>query len=179
MELRWYSVKTNFDEIVAGTDILALVEVCKPGSQEWFRVHPDEKYRFQTVVLSLKSDNHYYLVDPVLHAELADDIQPVILFMAITTQERLFIWPVRLPKDGVADKFIQTDLVAARTAETQWTRRYWVPTLKMHRIRAWESLENKPRWPERTFEEIIKIAFKDRYIRTLEHPIVKALRGDN
>jgi hypothetical protein len=35
-----------------------------------------------------------------------------------------------------------------------------------------------PVWPELTFNAIYRIAFKDRIIRTLDHPVVKRLRGE-
>jgi hypothetical protein len=34
-----------------------------------------------------------------------------------------------------------------------------------------------PEWPNLTFKEILRIAFRDRFIDTLEHPIVRQLRG--
>ena len=34
-----------------------------------------------------------------------------------------------------------------------------------------------PDWPELSFAEIFRIAFKDRLINSLDHPVVKRLRG--
>ena len=34
-----------------------------------------------------------------------------------------------------------------------------------------------PIWPELSFDAIYRIAFKDRVIRSLDHPVVKRLRG--
>ena len=34
-----------------------------------------------------------------------------------------------------------------------------------------------PIWPELSFDAILRIAFKDRMIRSLDHPVVKRLRG--
>ena len=35
-----------------------------------------------------------------------------------------------------------------------------------------------PEWPEVTAEELIQLAFRDRYIDSLEHPAIKRLRGE-
>jgi hypothetical protein len=35
-----------------------------------------------------------------------------------------------------------------------------------------------PEWPDATFEEIMKIAFKGRFIKDLEHPVLRSLRGE-
>jgi hypothetical protein len=34
-----------------------------------------------------------------------------------------------------------------------------------------------PIWPDLSFPELLRIAFKDRYIDSLDHPVVKRLRG--
>ena len=34
-----------------------------------------------------------------------------------------------------------------------------------------------PIWPELSFDAILRIAFKDRVVRSLDHPVVKRLRG--
>ena len=36
----------------------------------------------------------------------------------------------------------------------------------------------EPEWPEISFEEMLKIAFKDRFIRALDHPVLRRLRGE-
>ena len=35
----------------------------------------------------------------------------------------------------------------------------------------------EPRWPTATFQEIIEIAFAGRLIDSVDHPVVKRLRG--
>ena len=34
-----------------------------------------------------------------------------------------------------------------------------------------------PTWPELSFDEIIRIAFRDRLIDSPDHPVIKRLRG--
>jgi len=35
-----------------------------------------------------------------------------------------------------------------------------------------------PDWPDMPFQQLLKIAFKDRFISGLDHPILKRLRGE-
>jgi len=35
----------------------------------------------------------------------------------------------------------------------------------------------EPIWPEKSFNEILKIAFQDKYIQTLDHPVIRRLKG--
>jgi hypothetical protein len=34
-----------------------------------------------------------------------------------------------------------------------------------------------PEWPEVSFQEILKIAFKDKIIQSIDHPVIQRLRG--
>jgi hypothetical protein len=35
----------------------------------------------------------------------------------------------------------------------------------------------EPAWPDLTLAEILKLCFKDRFIRHVDHPAIRALRG--
>ncbi len=67
---------------------------------------------------------------------------------------------------------------AAKTAEVHWVRRYWVPEIKSHRVLAAKNLSDNPVWPEVGFEEVLKIAFRDRFIQDISDPVIKKLRGE-
>jgi hypothetical protein len=36
----------------------------------------------------------------------------------------------------------------------------------------------EPEWPDLSFPQVLQLAFKSRYIEKVEHPILKALRGE-
>ena len=44
----------------------------------------------------------------------------------------------------------------------------------------WESTASlpDPRWPELSLQELLRTAFKDRYIADLQHPVLQRLRGE-
>lgn len=35
-----------------------------------------------------------------------------------------------------------------------------------------------PVWPELSFSEVLKIAFRDQFIGTIDHPVLRRLRGE-
>ncbi len=37
----------------------------------------------------------------------------------------------------------------------------------------------EPQWPETSFKDSLRTAFKDRLIDTLDHPVLKRLRGES
>lgn len=170
----------NFDSLVDAQPVLATVRVRKPRSQEWFRVNSSEAWRLQTAILHLKEEGEAYLVHPTLRGPLWDEIQPVMLFTAVTRQGEPFVWPVRLPKgDGRTDRFMESDMAAVKAAEDKWTRRFWVPEAGLHKILTASQLTDEPVWPDVvSFQALLQVAFKDTYIRDLSHPVVKRLRGE-
>lgn len=172
-------LEQNFDTIIGVKPVLGAVKVRKPNNQEWFRVHPSENWRLQTAVLHLKEENEDYLVLPNLRQAVWDEIQPVMLFTAINRCGEVFIWPVRLPKgDGRTDTFMESDMVAAKEAQRKWTRRQWVPENRSHKISTANGLTDNPVWPETNFQKLIETAFQEKYIRDLDHSVLKHLRGE-
>ena len=41
-----------------------------------------------------------------------------------------------------------------------------------------KAYQAEPEWPDLTFQEILKIAFKERIITSYDHPFLKQLRGE-
>ena len=94
-------------------------------------------------------------------------------------KEVLFFWPVKLPDtEGRPSSWNDSAREAASEAIVSWVRvqanmgigayEYWVAPGDLA----------KPKFPELTFSELLSIAFKgDRFIDTLDHPVVGRLRG--
>ncbi len=103
---------------------ITTVPVRKPDKQSFARVRSGEAWRLQTFVLELKEpDRETYLVAPALWAELGSELKPVCLFVGITRQCVLFVWPVRLPgADGRADSWSESAMEAAKLCERAWYR---------------------------------------------------------
>jgi hypothetical protein len=51
------------------------------------------------------------------------------------------------------------------------------PDALQHEIFTSEHPIPEPEWPDLSFQELFTIAFRDRVIRDLGHPVVKQLRG--
>jgi hypothetical protein len=66
---------------------------------------------------------------------------------------------------------------AAELATTRWVRCKANRSLGAYEIFQAEAGITEPTWPELTFQEIIRIAFRDRLIMSLDHPVIKRLRG--
>jgi hypothetical protein len=59
----------------------------------------------------------------------------------------------------------------------------WVRVQANMSLGAYEIYEASAKWTEMewavpSFQELLKIAFKDRFIRAMDHPVVRRLRGE-
>jgi len=157
--------------------VLRTVPVRKPHRQEFVCVHPE--WRLDTAVLDLKEQHETYLVDPGVREELAADITLKTLYVAINTQDIVFIWPVRLPaEDGRLDEWNRSAHGAAHEAVKGWIKVAANMALGAYDLLLPVSNLGPARWPEITLAELLKLAFKDRYIQSLDHPVVRHLRGE-
>ena len=170
----------NFTESVGVKKALLTVPVRKPGRQDFVRTHPDSTFRLETAVIELKEDRETYLIDPELWHELPGEIVPKVLFTTMNRQGVLSLWPIRLPReDGRHDEWNRSALEAAELAQNKWLRVAANMSLGAYEVYEAVSKLPEPEWPEVTFPEILKIAFRDRFITDLSHPVVRRLRGES
>lgn len=159
--------------------IITSIPVRKPNKHDYVRVHPDAAYQFATVVLELKEERETYLVEPALWEELRLEVTSKVLYTTINRQGVLALWAIGLPReDGRSNEWNNTAHDAAIRAKQRWLR--LIANMSLGAYEVYEAKGNipEPEWPDLTFEEIINIAFKDRLINSLEHPVVRRLRGE-
>jgi hypothetical protein len=158
--------------------VLITVPCRKPNRQEFIRVRPGEDWRLETGMFEDKLNRNYYLVAPALWDELLGEVQPTCLFLSVNRLADVFLWPCKLPgADGKSNSWNESALAAARLAESKWLR--VVANMGGGVYDTWEAADelSEPVWPELSFPEILKLCFRDRFIKTPDHPVVRALRG--
>lgn len=159
--------------------VLTTVRCRKPNRQEFVRVRPGEDWRLETAMYEDKALREHYLVDPGMWSDMAGEIQPVCLFLAISRQNDLFLWPVKLPgTDGRSNSWTDSALAAAQLAERVWIRMAANMGAGLYDVFQASGELADPEWPELTFHEVLRLCFKDRFIRSADHPVLKALRGE-
>lgn len=176
--LKRLRLSQNIAEGTAVKKLIRTVPVRKPSPQDFVRARQGETWRLQTYVLITKEDKEVYIVEPSLWQELSLEITPMMLLTAINRQGVLFLWPIRLPRaDGRLDNWNKSALDAAEMAQKAWVRLGSNLSLGAYELYAAQGELPEPEWPELSFEEIIRIAFKDNSIKDLDHPIVRRLWG--
>jgi alpha-glutamyl/putrescinyl thymine pyrophosphorylase clade 1 len=160
--------------------LITTVPVRKPDRQNFVRVHGDPDRRISAGIIELKDDREIYLVYPNVMPELVGEYHAAVLHQAITRQGVSFIWPTRLPSpDGRVNEWHRSLAEAAERAVEQWLRVAANTALGAYEIFSAidENRLPEPAWPEISFPELLRVAFRDRIINTVDHPVIKRLRG--
>ena len=176
------SLRLSQDFAVTGLqkEILS-VPVRKPSKEHWVRAHPSDDYYLQTGLLELKEEREVYLVSPEIWPELAGEstFGPRGLYTAMNRQGVLSLWPVKLPEPGGRiNQWHQSALDAVGRAKERWVR--VVPNMSLGGYDLYTTKGDipEPQWPDLTMQEIIRLAFKDMLIDSVDHPVLKGLRGE-
>ena len=171
----------DFGENFGVKKMIITVPVRKP-TKEWFvQTHPDESYRLETRILELKDERENYLVDPSLWGHLSGEstFGPRLLQTSMTRQGVLFLWPIRLPGiDGKVDSWNQSAMEAAALAQGKWIRLSANMQLGGYDVFQATGVLPDPEWPALTLGEILRLAFKDHRIDSIDHPVLRKLRGE-
>jgi hypothetical protein len=161
---------------------LLSVPVRKPDKSWFVRAHPDESYRIQTCVIEVEEDRREtYLVARQLWPELTAEatFRPKLFVTAVNRQNVLFLWDLNLPRsDGRVDDWTRTALEAVHHATQSWVRVAANMSLRAYDLFQATGQLGEPEWPQLSFAELLKLAFKDRYIDNLQHPVLRRLRGE-
>lgn len=150
----------------------------KPDPQWWVYFHPN--LGFDAYVLDDRENERSYLVAPALVTEIRREIVPKRLVGYATRGNSVCLWPIRLPDEGGRlDTYNDSALTIVEKYQDKWIR---VPTNRQQkRYDVCEPVRGDwppPKWPDGGIDEIVKLAFQHRTICTLEHPTLRALRGE-
>jgi hypothetical protein len=169
----------NFTETVGVKKLLTVVPVRKPNKHDFVRVNPEQGYRLAgCAIVELKDAGETYLVSPAMAVELPGMYVVANLFTTVTRQGVLFLWPVKLPgPDGRPNVWHSSAAEAAELAMTRWVRVSANMSLGAYDMSVAAGNLPEPTWPDLAFREILKIAFKDRFVESGDHPLVQQLLG--
>jgi hypothetical protein len=162
--------------------VISTIPVRKPHGQEWLRVHSGEGFSDEYGVIILKDDNEVYLLHPNLVGAYENEMTRVRIFVCMSMNKNLFLWPAKLPGSGNknADSWNNSAIEAAEAAMKRKVR------IQSNRgLSAYEysfsdnpTPENDPVWPDLTYSEMLRIAFAKpgRFVDSHNHEVLRLLR---
>lgn len=157
---------------------LVTVKVGKPDKMEFCRVHPDPAFRIETAIVEDKTNRETYLVAPALWASLPDFITLVRLCVAVNRHGTTFLWQAKLPDPNGRPMDWHTSMLEAQELATKsWVRVQ--ADMNAGSYAVFEATGNlpEPEWPELSLREILELAFKTRFIDSMNHPYLQELFG--
>jgi hypothetical protein len=168
----------DFAETAGLRPLLTTVPVRRVDGQEFIRVRPGEEHRMVAGILNLKSEGELFIVTKAMIPELIGEFVYAQLNTAINRQGVVFILLVRLPDpDGKDHEAWRTMRIAIDMGYTTWVRPRWFKPLGAYQITPASDKMSEPKWPDISFQELVRIGFRDKIINDLNHPAVKKLRG--
>jgi len=153
------------------------IPVRKPGRRNFIRVHHDEEYRLYDVPVIEDEKKEVHILSAEL--EIPEDLERFVshqnLLTCITHRGTLFLWPYK----NSTNDWSKSASRIARRAVVEWVR--LIPDMEANGYRVEtapaELRAVQPTWPEMTFDEILNTAFEDKCIDSLDHPVIRSLRG--
>jgi len=86
----------------------------------------------------------------------------------------VFQWPINHQSNN---RYSTSAMAICSHAMKEWTRMVSNQTLGCYEIIKPATYFPEPIWPDKTYDEILELAFKDRMITSLDHPEIKKLQG--
>lgn len=173
------ALRVSADMEIATEKVLTAVPVRKPRRDEFFRVHPDEEYTLDVLVVEDPDDFEPYIVTPACGDAVAEVARKVRLFTCMSKRETVFLWPAKLPIEGSAGRrYSDTALRIAEEAKTLWVRMWGDRALGGYAMVKAKGNLAEPKWPDKEFRELLRLAFDGRIIDRPDHPLIRELNGE-
>jgi hypothetical protein len=155
-------------------------ELRKPNDQEFFRTSPRKNHRLPVGSITDKQDmGKLYIVPSVLLEEVTAKfpkaVRGVELVLAQTLAGAWLVWPVPLAEDR-GGKWNSTQRAGSEQGKTRWTNmtsgrgQYDVITVNNPQEVDWDSVPS--------FRDVLQQACSERLIDSLEHALLRKLRGE-
>ena len=161
-----------------------VIPVRNPKPDEFFRCMADEKYSMDAHILSLKTENEWYMIDPDILPEiqLESQLRVRTLYVCVTMSTNFAPFVTCIPQHDEMGKINPWHESGHRTMEEAkkcWVRRQADKANSGYIItKAMKAKLPDPKWPTMTLSEIIDMAFDKLYIDDINHPVLQRLRGE-
>ena len=183
------SINQSFDDGLESTKIFDVVDLGKPDSNEWFKLYTINKKGLNGYVLGLIakqkdaqgiSQPYLILGNDTFRKKVRHKMRPtqyVRIAFGITTNERLFVWPLPVVDDiNAALTWHATGWEIATAALSEWTQ---IQADKGNSRYLHFVMEKQGQVPKKDvfvtppidYITAIKKAFKGRIVKNEQHPI--------
>ncbi len=154
-------------------------------TKAWFRVHHDGVFPGIPVFMDPTNEDMerkpYYLTPDIAdELEGSDGLQFMTGYLICTANMKLQLLLVKEAEiDGNMHSATEAKHEACVDAQGQWVRMTWDRDAGQYDVHIAEFQRKKPRWPEDVDRvSIMRLAFGKALIDDIDHPVLKAWRGE-
>jgi hypothetical protein len=176
-----FRISQNYADHVQTKKKAVVVPMRRPDDQDWVFVPPGKEWRDSVGMLKDKANREYYVVEPELLPEISETLIPVLLVTYVTRGGSPGLWPIRLPNEaGRLDSYNRSALEIVNGYAGEWIRVTLDESGRCYQVVEMASKVEmpQPKWPEGGFAYLFGVAIKANIITSLEHPLLKTLRGE-
>lgn len=163
----------------------SIVEVQRPPKGQFFTVQPETDKPWQNrafyFLMELEGRDPLIVAPDIAKAKQdeEDTIRPVLLVRYVTMTGEEALWAVKLDRpDGRSNAWNVSALNILEIATSgKWVRIVSMRKHYRHQVSKKTFEQVPPKFTDRSFQELVNIAFKDRVVADLEHPIWEELEN--
>ncbi len=178
-KLSKYRLSQDFHKQGNAEKIQVPLSVRKPERGEYIRVFPDNDDPYSVITLEFKEGNNttLYLVSPEIAVQIEDEVRTSRLQLTTTRYEAYYIWPLKISK-GRSNSWNDSAYAAAQEAMESWVRVKSMLDIGVYE--PWRATAEipEPTWPEKSMDELVDEAFGENKIDSMDHIVLKKLRGE-
>ena len=115
---------------------------------------------------------------PQLRAEVEHLAKPYRLALTVDQGGTVFIWPLVIPDEERPLDWHSSGMEADVFALESWVRMQSNQSLGACEIFRAQGQLSEPAWPEETWQELVKMAFRKKIIDAADHVVLQKLRGE-
>ena len=159
-----------------------VIPIRNPKPDEFYRCMANEEYSMDANILSLKTENEWYLIDPEILPEiqLESQLKVMTLYVCVTMNSTPFVTCIPQPDElGKINSWHESGHRTMEEAKQCWVRRQADKANGAYVItKAINAKLPDPKWPTMKLSEIIDRAFDKYYINDFQDPVLQRLRGE-
>lgn len=181
LDLRRYGIVKSQTAVATKT---ASVSVGKPAKDRFYQAHPNPDMRLHIPLMEDKRDfdTRYYLVTEDMQPAVAESRDLTIRFAVplLSSLGSYMLWIINMTeRNGELSGWSSSAMDAVSEATGKWVRIIADTEEGAYTTFVAQNQEalGSPSFPDWSLEKVIALAFKDRIIESLEHPLVKVRAG--
>jgi hypothetical protein len=162
---------------IGSEEVLAHVSIRKPTINEFVRVNPDPAMSLATSIF-VDPERETYFVAPGARNILVAGVKAMLLLATVNQRGLFFLWPVALGDgSGRRNAWHETAREASELAKREWVKLVSDMPSGCYRVYRAKGKLPDPIFPEKSLEELLRIAFRGRIIENEAHPVVRQALG--